>query len=267
MNKFYLGLACCAAMVMSTAHANDGVEATEVPAVVVTPEEELDYLFEGMGDEGTIPRGELVDPYEDTNRDLFSFNIGLDDYILEPIARGYHDYTPQYTQDRFHDFLQNLREPINFINALLQGEFERSTHIFGRFLTNTTLGIGGLMDVASKSNDDLRYREEDFGQTLAVMGMNEGVYIEVPFLGGMTSRDLVGDIVDIAFDPVTYVTSGAQVALRGAEIVDTRAELLEPIDHFKETSFDLYATLRSARLQNRENLINNRDNAEFGELQ
>lgn len=151
---------------------------------------------------GTASTDTIDDPYEGFNRQMFAFNNQVDTYALGPAADAYKAVTPEFARDRVSDFLSNLRSPVVLVNDLLQGEGERAAETFGRFMVNTTLGIGGLWDVAAY--DGLEGHREDFGQTLAVWGVDSGPYLVLPLLGPTTPRGLVGRGVDQAFDPLTW---------------------------------------------------------------
>lgn len=146
---------------------------------------------------------EINDPYEGFNRKMFAFNNGVDKYALSPAATVYKTVTPEFARDRVSDFFWNLRAPVTFANDVLQVEPERAGTTFARFGINTTLGILGLWDPASRMG--LERHREDFGQTLAVWGVESGPYLVMPFLGPTTPRDLLGFGVDRAIDPVTWV--------------------------------------------------------------
>ncbi|MBY9067918.1 VacJ family lipoprotein [Hyphomonas sp. WL0036] len=146
---------------------------------------------------------EIADPYEGFNRKMFAFNNGLDKYALSPAATAYKTVTPEFARDRVADFFSNLKNPVIFANDVLQGEGNRAGTTFARFGINTTVGVLGLWDAASHMGID--GHREDFGQTLAVWGVESGPYLVMPFLGPTTPRDLVGFGVDRAIDPLSYV--------------------------------------------------------------
>ena len=146
---------------------------------------------------------DLADPYEGFNRKMFAFNNGLDKYALDPAATAYKTVTPEFARDRVGDFLSNLTGPVVFANDVLQGEAKRAGTTFARFGINSTIGILGLFDPATEIG--LERHREDFGQTLAVWGVESGPYIVMPVLGPTTPRDLVGFGVDRAMDPLTWV--------------------------------------------------------------
>ena len=142
------------------------------------------------------------DPYEGFNRQMFAFNNEVDKYALGPAASAYETVTPRFARDRIGDFLQNLKSPVIFVNDILQGEGDRAGTTFGRFMVNTTFGIAGLWDVAGYNG--IEGHNEDFGQTLAVWGVDSGPYLVLPLMGPSTPRDLFGKGIDRAIDPLTW---------------------------------------------------------------
>lgn len=143
------------------------------------------------------------DPYEGFNRAMLDFNLGLDEAVLEPVSQGYTTVTPQWGRDRVSDFFGNLGEPVTFINAVLQGNGQAAVETAARFGFNTTFGIAGLFDVAGY--EGLERHKEDFGQTLAVWGVDSGPYLVLPLLGSTNPRDLVGFTFDRAISPTNYI--------------------------------------------------------------
>ena len=128
-----------------------------------------------------------VDPFENYNRKVFSFNERVDSYLIKPVASFYNLVTPDFLDDGITNIFRNLNEPMNIVNNAFQFKYSDSAISFLRFLTNTTFGIGGFIDVATHVG--LEYCNEDFGQTLAVWGIESGPYIVLPFLGGRSIRD------------------------------------------------------------------------------
>lgn len=151
---------------------------------------------------GANTAGTINDPYEDFNRQMFAFNNQVDKYALGPAASAYETVTPAFGRDRVSDFLANLRSPVIFVNDLLQGEGSRAGDTFARFAINSTFGIAGLWDVAGYNG--IEGHREDFGQTLAVWGVDSGPYLVLPLIGPTTPRDLFGSGVDSALDPLTW---------------------------------------------------------------
>ncbi len=202
------------------------------------------------------------DPLEPTNRAMFDVHEAIDRAVLEPVARAYRAVLPQPVRDGVRNALGNLRTPVVLLNDLLQGETERARTTLARFMVNSTLGLGGFIDVAEHWGTP--GHNEDFGQTLAVWGLGEGPYLFVPVLGPSNPRDLFGYGVDVVASPFTWIGQGVAVDAAnwtrvGLTVVDTREALLDPIREVRETSLDPYATLRSAYRQRRAFEIQNRD--------
>ena len=203
------------------------------------------------------------DPIEPFNRGSFAVHQTIDRYALEPVARGYRNVVPQPVRTGVRNVLANLRTPVIFLNDVLQGESRRAGDTLGRFVVNSTLGVGGIFDVAG-NRMGVRGHDEDFGQTLARWGVGEGPFLFIPVLGPSNPRDLTGFGVDIASHPLTWAGGGAAVdaltyGRAGATVVDTREGLLETLDDVNRTSLDPYATLRSAYRQRRRAQIDNRE--------
>lgn len=211
---------------------------------------------------GFDPEASIQDPMEEYNRAVFAFNDGLDQAVISPAARGYRNVVPKGIRNSVRNFLINLHSPVNAANQLLQGDVEGFAGDVTRAAMNTTIGIGGLFDVAKDAG--LEYEHEDFGQTLAVWGVDHGSYFMLPVLGPSSVRDTVGLAVDTYADPVRlylYNTDNeewyyARVMVAG---IDKREELLEALDDLRKNSFDYYAALRSAYYQKRNALVNDED--------
>ena len=202
----------------------------------------------------------INDPLEPTNRVIQDFNDGVDRIILKPIAQLYDFILPDFIQDRVTQALANLSEPFTLANNILQGDPEAASETLARFLTNSTIGLGGMFNVAAEGG--LERRPEDFGQTLAVWGVGEGPYLVLPFLGPSNPRDTVGlvaeffgDPVDIAFDQ--FDVKNASLIRTATLVVDARARNLDTLDELRAGSLDYYATLRSAYRQLRAAQIHN----------
>ncbi|MBV8976645.1 MAG: VacJ family lipoprotein [Alphaproteobacteria bacterium] len=199
------------------------------------------------------------DPYEPTNREVFAFNQGLDKHVARPVAVFYNHAVPAQARDAIHNMLANMDEPVTFANDVLQGEPKRAAQTLGRITFNTTLGIGGMFDIASKMG--IPEHTEDFGQTLAVWGAGEGPFLVLPFVGPAPPRDAAGKVVDIFQDPFTYLRFDGwhtlNYARTGMGFVDLRARNVENLDQIERTSVDLYATQRSLYRQFRNSEIRN----------
>jgi len=193
------------------------------------------------------------DPYESFNRQVFSMNMTLDNNVALPVAKFYVRAVPEPARDGVHNFLSNLGEPQTFANDVLQGEVTRAATTLGRFTINTTIGVGGLVDAATKFGID--GHTTDFGETLAVYGADEGPYLILPVLGPSNPRDAAGYVVDIGLDPTTYITFRSSVYWmlgRGVlHVIDVRARNIDTIEELERSSVDLYATERSLYRQHR----------------
>ncbi|WP_237212811.1 MlaA family lipoprotein [Falsiroseomonas oryziterrae] len=204
------------------------------------------------------------DPLEPLNRGMYFVNEGLDTLVIRPAAEAYRIFLPPELRSGVRNVLGNLRTPVILVNDLLQGETDRAGVTIGRFVLNTTLGVGGIFDVATGFG--LPGHAEDFGQTLAIWGVSEGPYLFIPFLGPSNPRDLVGFGVDAASNPLTWISgneffdaaTNTRIVLQG---LDTREGLIEPLDAVRNSSLDPYATIRSAYRQRRAAEIMNRDTA------
>ncbi|HEY5048266.1 MAG TPA: VacJ family lipoprotein [Rhizomicrobium sp.] len=205
----------------------------------------------------TIATGDN-DPYEATNRKIFALNQSLDKNVARPIAVFYNRVVPEFARDGIHNFLVNLSVPVTFANDVLQGEAKRGVDTFGRFVVNSTVGIGGLIDVAQKTG--IPEHSADFGETLAVYGVGEGPYLVLPTLGPSNPRDALGYGVDIALDPTTWITFRSSMFFKLGRgfltIIDERARNIDTLDQLERSSVDLYATERSLYRQHREAEIN-----------
>ena len=203
---------------------------------------------------------EINDPLEPMNRAVFQFNEAADKVVLRPLAIGYRAVIPRGLRAGIRNFLDNLEAPVVLVNDLLQGEGLRARDTLGRFMTNTFLGLGGLIDIASDAG--IPYHDEDFGQTLAVWGVAPGPYLVLPLYGPSGVRDAAGVGVDVVIDPVGYYIRD-EYGLTGSAVrytldtVDWRATNLEFIDEMRRSSIDFYAATRSAYRQQRNNEIRN----------
>jgi phospholipid-binding lipoprotein MlaA len=193
------------------------------------------------------------DPWESSNRAVFDFDIKLNNAVVTPVAKFYRSAVPEVARDGIHNALTNLNAPVVFVNDSIQGDGTKATDTFGRFVINSTVGLAGLIDVASKIG--IPYHDNDFGITLGKGGAAEGSYLVLPFLGPKPPRDLVGSGVDIAFDPLTYITwnnSTLYTMIRaGLTVLDSSAANIDALESIQRSSIDFYATTRSLYRQNR----------------
>lgn len=195
------------------------------------------------------------DPYESFNRGMFAFNETVDDYALKPVARAYNFVMPDFLNKAVTNFFNNLDDIVVFANELLQFKFDEALETSARFVFNTTFGLLGTVDVASSM--DLPKHHEDFGQTLAVWGVDSGPYLVLPLIGPSTLRDGPALLVDwTAFDPVfNRQTVQQTVATVAVKYIDQRANLLAASNIIDESVPDKYAFIRDAWMERRRFLI------------
>lgn len=188
------------------------------------------------------------DPYEYYNRKMFSFNDGLDDYVAAPISDAYKWVTPQFMQTGVYNFFSNLKNINVVLNDVLQAKFSQSAYDTGRLAINTTMGLGGFVDVASQLG--LAQNDEDFEQTLAVWGVPQGSYLVLPFVGPSTLRGIPGAAFDTATNPASYVGWPVQLVY----MLNTRANAEGALKFIDEAALDPYVFTRESFLQWRNNL-------------
>jgi len=200
--------------------------------------------------------GDQRDPIEGLNRAIYNFNDGFDRVLLKPIAKGYQAVMPAPADKGVSNFFGNLEDVVTTINDLLQFKFRESGSDAMRVLVNSTVGLLGLIDVASGIG--FEKRDEDFGQTLGYWGVNTGPYLMLPILGPSTLRDVTGTIVDASFfDPIYYVDHiPTRNTLIATKVVDTRADLLGASTVLEEAALDRYNFLKESYFQQREHDVN-----------
>ena len=205
----------------------------------------------------TAPRNGAAatdDPLEPLNRRVFFANRVLDGVLIRPAAEIYRGVVPKFVQDRLHYFMRNLAEVRIFANNLLQGRFGAAGTTFSRFVLNSTAGVGGLFDIATR--EGLERQTGDFGQTLHGWGVGEGPYLVLPVFGPSNARDTVGLVADLySTAPGPYLPrsrSAAVIALHVADGVDTRARNIEGLDLIEQSALDFYAQVKSIVRQRRD---------------
>lgn len=206
--------------------------------------------------------GEMADPYEGFNRQMFAFNNGVDKYAIGPAATVYKTVTPEFARDRVTDFLRNLNSPVILANDVLQVEPARAGTTFARFGINSTVGILGLWDAAGHFG--LERHTEDFGQTLAVWGVESGPFLVLPVLGPGSPRDFIGDGVDMAFNPLNYAEidndedthTAVRTGLSVVGVLNTRVRLDNEIDTLNSQP-EPYIALRRLYSSQRQTAIAN----------
>jgi phospholipid-binding lipoprotein MlaA len=189
-----------------------------------------------------------ADPYENINRKVFVFNDKVDDYVAKPISDAYKWITPDFMQTGVSNFFSNIKDINVVINDILQAKFAQSAHDTGRFALNTTMGLAGVVDVATQVG--LERNDEDFEQTLAVWGIPQGSYLVIPFLGPSTMRGIPGAALDTAANPASYVGMPVQLL----SLLNARANAEGALKFIDEASLDPYVFTRESFLQWRKNL-------------
>ena len=204
--------------------------------------------------------------FEKTSRAIFKFNMAFDDIILEPIAKGYNKL-PKPIKTGTSNFTSNIGTLLSIPNNALQGNIKQLGHSVGSFAINTTVGILGFLNPAEKMG--LKPHKEDVGQTLGSYGIGTGCYFVLPILGPTTARDSIGMIADTFVDPFAHVTlrqneifgaSGNALdyyTTKSVDAIDFRADNDTNLENLEKNSIDLYSSLKSIYLQNRENKIKN----------
>ncbi|MEL6386693.1 MAG: VacJ family lipoprotein [Pseudomonadota bacterium] len=213
-------------------------------------------------DSTSISASDVSDPFEGVNRRVFAFNEAADKAVIGPVARAYGVVTPEIARTGISNALSNLNQPVVFANDVLQGESERAGDSFYRFFVNSTIGILGFWDAAAHFG--VEGHSEDFGQTLAVWGVDPGPFLVLPFLGPSNVRDLAGTGVDAAINPINYVEFGndadVNLAVRGSmgvlgalnarllfdDAIQTLREQPEPYIAYRR----IYSQTRDAAIRN-----------------
>ena len=199
---------------------------------------------------------EEYDPWEKFNEKMFTFNYNFDKYVLKPVAKGYNFVMPDRLQQMIGHGFDNINVVPKLANNLLQLNFAGFGVELGRFLINSTLGIGGLFDIA-KQEFNLEKTKVDFGQTLGKWGVGPGPFLVLPFLPPLTVRDGIGYAADGAMDPLSYVLPFIwdRLGMKIGDTINDRSLNLDLFQGFEETTVDLYSAVRNGYLQRRYNLI------------
>lgn len=218
--------------------------------VYIYDNQDIDSNMENNMSDGTIK-----DPFIVLNKHVFNINYFIDSAILSPIAETYIAVIPDRGRARVGNFVSNLGEPINFVNLILQGKFDKARISLGRFMTNTVLGCAGIMDVATALN--LKYNGEDFGQTLAHYSVPSGPYLVAPIIGPTSVRDISGKIVDFFIDPFKYsLNKPERNTVSALNMLHKRSSVNQVIKTINN-SLDPYETSKVLYTQNRASSINN----------
>ena len=210
-------------------------------------------LISGCAGTQTKDGEENPDPFESPNRSFFTFNETLDKHILRPVANTYADVTPKPLREVVTNFFNNITYLNVILNSFLQGKFEQGMQDTMRFVVNSTVGIAGLVDVATDMG--LQANREDLGQTLATWGAEQGAYLYLPVRGPSTVRNLPDLASSYLLNPLTYLTGTILFPVTALNVINQRANLLDATKFRDEAAVDPYAFTREAYLQQRQYLI------------
>jgi phospholipid-binding lipoprotein MlaA len=206
----------------------------------------------------TITASQLGDPYEEANRARFRTHVALHRYAIDPAERAYIYVVPEPARMGMHNFLTNLETPSALANDVFQGKMDRAGDTLSRFVVNSTLGIGGVFDIAGMAG--IPYRDDDFGATLATYGVSESPYLLVPVIGPSNPRDLSGKVVDFLLNPLRWVTLpggfATTIGHAGLRELDKRSVDAGELDLLARTAPDAYATERTRARERRSSELN-----------
>ena len=208
-----------------------------------------------VGDDlANAPVEKVNDPLQRFNRTIFGFNDQLNNYALRPIAHGYAFVVPLKLRNGITNFFDNVQFPVRFVNSVLQGKLTRSAQEAGKFVINSTAGIGGLIKVSDHVSALTDVPPEDFGQTLSFWGLPPGPYLVIPVLGPSDCRDIVGFAGDYAITPLNwhalgiircaYISDAASFAISGTRYLNSLPKAIEAYDQIKAEAVDPYIAIR-----------------------
>lgn len=204
---------------------------------------------------GCATSGTPGDPFEGFNRAMFGFNEGVDKAVLQPVAKGYKAVVPEPARECVGNVFANINDIFVGVNSLLQGRVGDAVSDVCRVVVNTTVGLLGCFDVASKIG--LEKHDRDFGQTFGKWGFGSGPYLVLPFLGPSTVREGIGTLIYTNLDPVWADHVRTRNVLYSLRAVNRRADLLEAGNVLEEAALDKYSFVRDAYLQRRQGMIDN----------
>jgi phospholipid-binding lipoprotein MlaA len=210
---------------------------------------------EGGAEEKIVEEKGIADPLEKWNRAMYTVNDRLYFWVMKPVAKGYNWVVPEWGRIRVRNIFRNAETPIRFVNCLLQLKLHDAVKEVGRFIVNTTAGIGGMFDILA-DNPNARMSDRDLGQTLGKYGIGNGFFIMWPFLGPSSLRDSVGLFGDGYLDPISYLPTWPEVIAVDAYKQENDVSLrLGEYEDFKESSIDPYVAIRNAYYQHRKSKL------------
>lgn len=243
------GLRAHAQMIPPLAGAAGAATAATAPAVTEAEEDEFE-------DEYATATTSVSDPFERVNRTVFKFNTSLYQHILRPVSRGYETVVPAVARRGIGSFYQNLRFPVRFVSCVLQGKMDRAVAETGKFALNSTVGLGGFINVADRY-PALRVPKEDIGQAFGAMGFSPGPFLVLPVLGPSSVRDGLGRVGDYYLTPLNWefverYDDWVEVTLQVGDTLNTLPDVLRMQDNLQRAALDPYIAFRNAFLQYRE---------------
>jgi phospholipid-binding lipoprotein MlaA len=232
INKKTIIFYCALSILVSNANANNNFA-----------QEEKEFL-QAFGEE------QVPDPYENFNRKVFAFNVAFDKAFIIPVTTVYSKVIPSWGRDRISNFVSNLQEPVSILSAILQMDKDKFANSCGRFLVNSTVGLGGLMDIASLRG--LKPQYQGMEQVLAKYGGKRGDYFVFPLLGGASARHTTGILLDSLLNPLNYaVDSDVLAPITGVNYISKRSDYLDVTNYVYDEAADPYIKMRSLYWQNR----------------
>lgn len=242
MRKYFLFLLIVVLSIISTPNLGFAEFASSA-----TTSRDEDYLTKSQANEEEI---EVKDPLQPMNKAFYHFNDKLYFWVLKPVAKGYGKVVPQVARQGIRDFFINITTPVRLVNCLLQGKVKAAGNEAARFGINTTIGVLGFTDPASKRYD-MKMTREDFGQTLGYWGIGPSIYLNWPFIGPSNARDTVGLFGDYFLDPVNYV-SPANIAIHAVDRINDTSLSIGKYEDFKRAAVEPYIAMRQAYMQYRQ---------------
>lgn len=263
---FFCPMACYAdTQTANTASANQAVNETAGQTTTLDPTGAADQAAAASTETASADPAPVKDPYEKFNRGMFSFNDKLDTYLLKPIATFYNTIMPRPLNEGIHNFFLNIGNLPTIANDILQFNFYQMANDLWRLGVNTTVGVGGLFDIADRMG--LKPYVNDFGLTLATWGYDNSNYLVLPFFGPNTIRDAIGIPVDYyAFSIYPHIKPyRTRYAIYGLGVIDRRAQLLQFQSVLEEASLDKYVFVRNAYMQRRAYQIDQNQHLSFAD--
>ena len=226
-----------------------------MPSPVASTEESIDDLRDPFAPNVSAP--DMLDPFEDYNRFMFDFNEGFYDSVMEPVVRGYRDVVNEDIRMAISNIFDNAMAPLKLVSSILQGDIEKSGRVIGRTVINTTIGIGGMFDVADKAFQ-IKDVNEDLDQVLAAYGVPTGPYVVIPFFGPSYVRNIIGKAGGAFLSPVAQFSPGLEVGvgLTASDKINDTSFIVDDIDQLEESSIDKYESVRDFYNQYRFRLQN-----------